>query len=222
MRLQLPGTLIEEAALRRAIFVVSQMGDLDKFELLAKQYLRRFRSSVYSGNFRQRFAAALARLEFARDHRRFERLVAILDELEPEGQRELYLLIARSAIDQGQTKAAILASEKAYKLSSADKVSAERSKLYKAAAVIVTPEGFEGGVGELRKIDKAILSPNDLTLLDSALSMASHIRSAPETTAALKPEPAPRPADPVPPNAPSQAISRAQEALEKVDRLFRR
>jgi chemotaxis protein MotC len=222
VRLQLPGTLIEEAALRRAIFVVSQIGDLDKFERLSKQYLRRFRSSVYSGNFRQRFAAALAQLEFARDHRRFQRLVAILDELEAEGQRELYLLIARMAIDRGQTEAAILSSEKAYRLSSDDKVSAERSKLYKAAAVIVTAEGFESGVGELRKIDRAILSPNDVALLDSALSMASHIRSAPEVTAALKPEAAAESAEPVPSDPPSQAISRAQEALEKVDRLFRR
>ena len=63
-RLLAPGTLVEEGALRRQIFVVAQGGDARRFEALSIQYLRRFRHSVYAGNFRQRFAAALTRLDF--------------------------------------------------------------------------------------------------------------------------------------------------------------
>jgi chemotaxis protein MotC len=223
VRLQLPGTLVEEAALRRAIFVASQIGNTQKFESLSKQYLRRFRYSVYAGNFRQRFAAALTRLDFVKDRQQFSRLVTILNELEPEGQRELYLLVAQTAIDQGQTNAAILASERAYNLSSADKVSAERSKLYKAAALIVTTEGFVAGLGELREINKGILPASDATLLDAALSMASHIRSAPGAAPASAHHaqsvfPASEAAQT---NPSSPAISRAQEALGRVDQLFR-
>ncbi|MBF9232610.1 chemotaxis protein MotC [Microvirga alba] len=224
VRLQLPGTLVEEAALRREIFVASQIGDSKKFDALSRQYLRRFRHSVYSGNFRQRFAAALTRLEFTRDHEQFARLVTILNELEPDGRRELYLMVARAAIDQGQTKAAILSSDKALELSVSDRVSATRARLYKAAAVIVTAKGFDTGVDELRKIDRTILPPNDLTLLDAAFSMANYIRSSPETA----PTPPPVAAPVASPDQTAQAmqslpaISRAQDALGRVDQLFRR
>lgn len=224
VRLQLPGTLVEEAALRREIFVVSQMKDANKFEALSRQYLHRFRRSVYGGNFRQRFAAALTRLEFAKDEVKFSRLVSMLNELEPEGQRELYLLVARAALDQGQTKAAILAADKAYDMATADKVSAERAKLYKAAASIVTVKGFETAFEELQRINKASLPSNDAALLDTALSTASQIRrgfeSAKEEAAKARPVASAK----EPPEAKYSlpSISRAQEAIGRVDALFRK
>lgn len=223
-RLQLPGTLVEEAALRREIFVVSQLGDAEKFDTLSRQYLRRFRQSIYSGNFRQRFSNALLHLEYTKDHTQFPRLVALLDELEPEGQRELYLLVARAAIDQGKTQVAILAANKAHELSGSDKISAERSKLYRAAAAIVTAQGFDAGITELKGIDRESLPDRDVNLLEAALSMAAQIRSIP----------APVPEDALvskhaytmdkmdEPRETLPSISRARKALEKVDQLFRR
>lgn len=224
VRLQLPGTLIEEAALRREIFVVSQMKDAAKFEALSRQYLHRFRHSVYGGNFRQRFAAALTRLEFAKDEEKFARLISMLSELEANGQRELYLLIARAAIDQGQTKAAILAAEKAHEMSATDKIGAARAKLYKAAASIVTVKGFESSFEELQKIDKASLPPNDAILLDTALSTATQIRKGFEPS---KPEAAnsksPLPSGDAPEIKYSlPSISRAQDAIRRVDTLFQK
>lgn len=223
VRLQLPGTLVEEAALRREIFVVSQMGNVGKFEALSRQYLRRFRSSVYAGNFRQRFAAALTHMDLAKDQQQFPRLVTILNELDADSQRDLYLLIARNAVDQGQTKAAILASDKAYKLSASDNASATRARLYKAAAVIVTAEGFDSGVTELMKVDRGVLPPADAALLDSALAVAGTIRKAADkvVTAAGDGGP-PVTIESRPIEAPLPAISRAQEALERVDKLFRK
>ena len=61
VRLLMPGTLVEEAALRREIFLVGQVDDFDKFESLAMQYFRRYRHSIYAGTFRQRFSLAVAR-----------------------------------------------------------------------------------------------------------------------------------------------------------------
>lgn len=220
-RLQLPGTLVEEAALRREIFVVSQIGDTRKFDSLSRQYLRRFRYSVYSGNFRQRFAVALTRLEFARDPNFFSRLVAMLGELEPAGRLELYLMVARAAINQGQTQAAILASNKAHELSAEDKVSSARARLYHAAAIIVTAQGFDEGVSELRKIDRSILPAPDIALLESALSMASYIRSGPQGTTAVAASEPQDAADAVV-QKPTPTISRAQEALGAIDQLVRK
>jgi len=224
VRLHVPGTLVEEAALRREIFVLSQMGDMAKFDALSRQYLRRFRRSVYAGNFRQRFASAIAELEFTKDARHFPRLVTILDELEPAGQRELYLLVARHALDRGQTEVAVKASEKALSLSSSDRAGTERAKLYLAAAVIVTAEGFESGLASLKKIDRTALSSSDAGLLDSALQLATHIRSAPEKVQEVSADREALPAKnaPVQTDEPLPSIARAQEALERVDQLFRR
>jgi chemotaxis protein MotC len=224
VRLHLPGTLLEEAALRREIFVVSQIGDVKKFEALSRQYLRRFRHSAYAGNFRQRFASALTHLEFTKDPQHFSRLVTILNELEAEGQQELYLMVARYAIDQGQTQIAIRASDKAFALSSSDEIGAERAKLYKAAAVIVTAEGFEGGLASLKKINKGILPSGDANLLDSALQLASHIRRTPDESKANQSmvESGPSPSEAMKVQTPLPTITRAQEVLERVDQLFRR
>lgn len=220
-RLQLPGTLVEEAALRREIFVVSQIGDTKKFDSLSRQYLRRFRYSVYSGNFRQRFAVALTRLEFARDPNFFSRLVTMLGELEPAGRLELYLMVARAAINQGQTHAAIMASDKARELSAEDNVSAARARLYHAAAIIVTAQGFDEGVSELRKIDRSILPAADITLLESALSMATYIRGNPQEAAAVAMSEPQSDVDAAV-HKPTPVISRAQEALGAVDQLVRK
>ena len=45
-RLLMPGTLVDEAALRRAVLVAAQAGDLDQFERLSGQYFSRFRHSA--------------------------------------------------------------------------------------------------------------------------------------------------------------------------------
>ena len=59
-RLLSPGTIVEEAALRRQIALLAAAGSADRYEALATQYLRRFPNSVYAGGFRQQFALAIA------------------------------------------------------------------------------------------------------------------------------------------------------------------
>ncbi|MBZ6078574.1 chemotaxis protein MotC [Microvirga puerhi] len=221
-RLQLPGTLVEEAALRREIFVVAQLKDTEKFDALSRQYLRRFRYSVYSGNFRQRFASALTRLDVTKDPDYFKRLVATLNELEPAGRLELYLMVARAAINQGQTQAAVLATDKANELAMGDASSSARSKLYRAAAIIVTSEGFDEGATELKKLDRSLLPASDLELLDSALAMATYIRRVPEGgVPSLPRDQAQIRADNVV-QKPTAIISRAQEVLGAIDQLVRK
>lgn len=217
-RLLAPGTLVEEGALRREIFVLAQANDLPKFEALAIQYLRRFRHSVYAGNFRQRFAGALTRLDFNGEAARFARLQAMLDEVEIEGRRELYLLVARAAVDQGKSATAVFAAERSVTLSEPGSTEAMRARLYRAAALVVVDGRFEESVETLRMTDRTLLEPADRDLLDAALSTAREIR------AAAIPVPAPVDAGPtgarVVPVAP--AIARAEGALGRIDEMMRR
>lgn len=178
-RLLMPGTLVEEAALRREIFVASQLGDLDRFEMLAERYMRRYRHSVYAGNFQQRFAAALTRLDFTKDRDRFGRLDGMLSGLDPATRRDLYLLVSRASVYEGRIEAAIHTARQALALSRPGEETAERARLYQAAAKIVTENGYDEARAELRRIDRTRLSAADLELLDIAQGLARHIRQWP-------------------------------------------
>ncbi|MBB4040760.1 chemotaxis protein MotC [Microvirga flocculans] len=232
VRLQAPGTLFEEAALRRQVFVASQTHHIAKFQLLATDYLRRYRHSIYAGNFRQRLASALTRIDFAKESSRFDGFVAMMNELEPEARRDLYLLAARASIEQGFTVSARLLADKAAELSETDKASATRAKLYRAASMIVSPQTIHDAVGTLQDIDRSVLAPSDLALLDSAIGMAGQIRTMPGQIPVQSAEAKPSVTKVSADNKPSsdaatqgleqlQALSRARDALKRVDQLIK-
>jgi chemotaxis protein MotC len=152
--------------------------------------------------------------------------------LEPDARRDLYLMAARSSIEQGLTISARMLAEKAQELSEHDKGSAARAKLYRAAATIVLPEKIVDSVAELRSIDRSLLGANDLALLDSALAMADQIRLEPgkqsPQVAEVKPTPhkgaSEEPAkalDTMQGSEQLQALSKAREALSRVDKLIK-
>lgn len=177
VRLLMPGTLIEEAALRREIFLVGQTDEFDKFEALATQYFRRFRHSIYAGNFRQRFALSVARFSFAQQAERFSRLAVVLDHLDRTSQRALYLLITRTALVRGKLDMAELAAERAVALTEDGSPERARANFYRAAARLVT-NGHDQALADLQQIDKARLPERDTELLSAALELGRNVRKA--------------------------------------------
>jgi chemotaxis protein MotC len=177
VRLLMPGTLVEEAALRREIFLVGQVDDFDKFEALALQYFRRYRNSIYAGNFRQRFALAVARFSFVQQPDRFPRLVAVIDNLDRASQRGLYLLIARTALLRGKVEMTDLAARRIVALTDEGSVDRTRAELYRAAGRVVTNANAEA-IRELQQIDETQLSERDADLLTAALAMGRNVRKA--------------------------------------------
>jgi chemotaxis protein MotC len=165
----------------------------------------------------------LARIDFGKDPERFGRIVTMLNELEPDVRRDLYLLVARSSIEQGFVGSAIMTAEKAMELSQNDRVSAARASLYIAAASVVDLAAFEKSVRTLKSIDRTILPATDVQLLDSAISLSRQIRLSPEKPsvtdgpkiAANESRKETQASDQLP------ALSRAQEALDRVDKLIR-
>jgi len=232
VRLQAPGTLLEEGALRRQVFVASQTGDMNKFLSLTSDYLRRYRHSVYAGNFRQRLASALTRIDFGENQALFDGLVEVLKDLELEARRDLYLLAARSSIDQGFTKSARMLADEAQHLSGGDVASLTRAKLYRAAAMVVSPGTIDAAVAELEGIDQSVLLGSDAALRDSALSVARHIRHMPGSAVAdtqsklpgtaAKPEAAPtQVADAEQAPEQPQTLLKARDMLSRIDNLIK-
>ena len=132
-RLLSPGTIVEEAALRRQIALLAAAGKADRYGLLATQYLRRFPSSVYAGGFRQQFAAAIAVHTNASEPGRLTRLESMLGGVEQADRREVYLTIAKEAIAKGKVEMAKFAAANAGRLTEESSAERERARLYEGA-----------------------------------------------------------------------------------------
>ena len=61
-RLLAPGTLVEEAALRRSIAVAAKLGDAKRFLRLSEQYVRAYLRSPYASQFADAFVAGVVTL----------------------------------------------------------------------------------------------------------------------------------------------------------------
>jgi chemotaxis protein MotC len=224
-RLLAPGTLIEEAALRREIVIASDTGNLEKFVFLSSQYLRRFQNSVYASNFRQLFANAVMQFGLASSAAQLPRLEKVLNELEAQDQLRLYLLVAQSAIVKGKGVSAKFAAERAAQIARASGVEEARANLYEAAAQVLG-SNYEAGVPKLEMIDTKQLPKPDADLKDAVLAVAKQVRKwpdevlpplgmQPELSAIDVDDPKVRPIN-------SPMMERARNALTDADVLLKR
>lgn len=186
-RLLMPGTLVEEAALRREVFLIAQTGNLDRFEFLSRQYLRRFGTSIYAEDFRQRFATAIARLGIADGDDRFPRLEAILKSSDPENQRALFLQLAQAAVVHGKLGTARSAAADAAKLAPLGGGDAMRASLYDAAASITVGKDIDEVQKRLISLNYRQLGRRDADLLDAAIAVAAAVGERPAAPTPLEP-----------------------------------
>lgn len=173
------GTLVEEAALRRSLVVAGGIGDIDRFEQLSSAYIRRFRNSVYAGNFREKFMHAVARMNFTADDVRFSQLVGLLDQFDAASRLDLYLFIARRALIRGNVPAVKLASSKALELSGRLPQAHARATFYMTASDITSDnvDTAEAAFALLLDLDPALFSNEDEALLETVLDTARQIRT---------------------------------------------
>lgn len=173
-RLLAPGTLIEEAALRRQVGVVAATGEFDRFEMLATNYMHRFPRSVYAGAFRRQFAADIASRNDAEQAGRLQSLAAVLEALGPDERRDAYLSIAREALARGKVELARFAAGGAAGLAQTEAADGRRAKLYEAAALVATAD-FETAMSTLQALDEARLADEDLALLEAARAVGAEV-----------------------------------------------
>lgn len=178
-RLLAPGTLVEEASLRRQISIIGPMEDRERYEALATLYLRRFPNSLYSGNFRQQFAAAIAGNVHASEPDRLARLETIFAGVSAADRRDLYLTISKEALLKGKSGIAAFAAAGAEKLATAGSAEEARARVYQGAALVAT-EGADEGVALLGSVDRGKLSQADAALVDAGLAVGDAVQRPPE------------------------------------------
>ena len=221
-RLLGPGTLVEEAALRRSLPAAAALGDASRFMRLSEQYVRAYLTSPYASQFADAFVAGVVALHATINRQAVVELAGLM---EPEQEKVIYLRIARSAAIDGLTELAAFAATRAEEIADDP-----RAELYVSLSSVTSDE-VDDVLERLSNIDRQRLSQNDLRLLDAASAIVAGLTVAPaEATpasreirrvgpdAAAPQGPAPTPSagsDPEPVASPPPARNRGP--IRKVD-----
>lgn len=169
-RLLAPGTLVEEAALRRSIAVATTLADVKRFLRLSEQYVRSYLYSPYASQFADAFVAGVVTLHATIDRQAIVDIAALM---EPEQEKVIYLRIARRAAIDGLIDFA------AFAATHAEGVEADpRAELYSGLSSVTSATVGEV-VARLSKIDRSRLSESDRGLLDAASAITRELTVAP-------------------------------------------
>lgn len=181
-RLAAPGTLVEEAALRRTIALASGAGDAEKFMSASEQYARRFLRSPYASQFAESFVSGMITLDRGKlDLRRIEQTV---DWMTREQAHTVYLRLARKAAIDGDAELLAFATRH----STGDEETAPeevdpRTELYSSISS-VTSDTVENVLSRLDGLDATQLSSRDRALLTAARTVAAEVVAPVKTDAA--------------------------------------
>jgi len=189
-RLLSPGTLVEEAALRRSIGLAVDTGDAARFALASAQYAARFLHSPYASQFADSFVSGVVALNMSIDLDKVADITAMMD---AEREKVIYLRIARRAAIDGLTDLSAFASAKVERHDGgADAERDPRALLYTSLSTM-TSATVDDLATTLRKIDRSRLSQSDRSLLDAAQAVTRGMTAPPAVAAP------PAPAMPAPP-----------------------
>jgi chemotaxis protein MotC len=167
-RLLLPGTIIEEAALRRSIALSAELGHIEEGLVRAERYTRRFLHSPYASQFADMFVElVIAHPEQVES----ERIQYILDSMDVARRRSIFLRIARMAAIAGETELAVETAEAARQISEDNDKVAALAQLYSGVADV--SEAIE-------VIESELLSPRDRALRQAARAVVEAVTQPPD------------------------------------------
>ncbi|MDP9808191.1 chemotaxis protein MotC [Rhizobium tibeticum] len=176
-RLNAPGTIVEEAALRRSVSICVEAGMVDKGLDYSQRYVRRFLHSPYASQFADLFVKLLVN----HDHEvKPDDVVGILSFMDEARQREVYLRIARAAAIAGKGDLARMAAARAQTLASdSDNAFGALADFYGGMAAIPTDK-IDTAARNIASIADQELSPRDQALRAAAKAIAEQVLRPPD------------------------------------------
>lgn len=113
----------------------------------------------------------------------FGHLEAILAPMRAEGRREIYLDLARAAVETGRSEVAATAARRSREIAPTDSLDARRADLYAAAADVVDPVRNDAAIAALDTMDVAPLPEGDRMLRTAALRLGKAVADLPPPVA---------------------------------------
>ena len=181
-----PGTLIDEASLRRSLRITGNSKDLQKFRRNASSYFRHFGNSLYFGAFFKNFAYGLVRMPQENQAEVLTYLQEFLKKLDENQQLKILVYTARNATILGRVGIANWASNQALERLGKNRNLRTQMELYLVASGIVQPDLYEASLVQFKKIDRSILNESDKKLFDAVASLARRLQSDALDMAGLK------------------------------------
>lgn len=175
-RLLAPGTLVEEAALRRSIAIAAGIGDTERFARASSQYVRRFLHSPYASQFAEAFVSGVVALHDKVD---LQAIAEIVSKMDSERAHAIYLRLARQSAIDGYKPLLAFASAKAHETQEPGTNGEDPRALLYATVASVTSENVAEVKKKLARIDRSRLSANDRELLDAARRVAEQVLAHP-------------------------------------------
>lgn len=177
VRVLAPGTLLEEATLRRLLALHIVNRDAVSFIRIAKQYARRFIRSPYRQQYLAVLKTGIMSLRRRMDNEQVEELAKAM---EPRFAASFYMHIIRGAVVSGHLKLATFALERLVDLASTNKaVVLDDSQMRLLTVLTNITQGNPRETQErLAAIDPKMLQPADRRLLAAAKRIAATL-SAP-------------------------------------------
>lgn len=210
-RLLAPGTLVEEAALRRSLPLAVAADDAGRFLQASSQYARRFLRSPYAAQFAEDFVDGVVQLVSSITHDEIE---AIVEWMSREQARAVYLRLARLAAIEGHGELLDFAATRASSID-ADEPDL-RSELY-ANISDVTSQNVSEVMARLEELDEDSLTRRDRRLLHAARAVAAEVIAPTHGTL-------PGDSDAAAPgnDATAAFVSSARSKLDEIDALLER
>ncbi len=168
-----PGSLVEEAAIRRILPHLARHGDSQKFTYWAQRYLRRFPNSLYYSDFEQSFMLAISTLSKKKlvvDENELAKIFQIAGKKRTLPLARQILMTAIQTADTAACKHTSEAIELTYKID--DLGFEDLSALVRICQVV---ENIEAGPSALKQIDSSKLDTTVKRQLDQAITMAAAI-----------------------------------------------
>ncbi len=175
-RLLGPGTLVEEAALRRIVDICGTTGDAERFVAASSQYVRNYLRSPYASQFADSFVSGIVALNASLGLERIEKIVAMMH---AEQQQVIYLRVARRAAIDGLTELSAFASEKAERKTVGREQEEDPRALLYSSLASVTSGSIEEVQAKIARIDRTTLSDSDRRLLDAVRAVAAEVTAEP-------------------------------------------
>ncbi|MDQ6433723.1 chemotaxis protein MotC [Mesorhizobium sp. LHD-90] len=209
-RLLSPGTLVEEAALRRSISLAASVEDPERFLRAIDQYARGYIRSPYASQFADALVAGVIKLNDRLDLSSVDAVTLLMN---PEQRKVIYLRIARRAVIEGHVALSKYAASKAESVIVPESHETDPRLLLYTSLTGVAEEPTEAIRQRISRIDRGKLSDGDRELLDAVLAVSEGIVRTPAALAPPSPPAADAkgPAATAPGEGASQSIERGPE-----------
>lgn len=216
----LPGTLVEEAALRQTATLAARTSDPAEFTSAVTTYFFRFPNSANLADFEAKVAFQIVCFDGSDGVRILGEILSAL----PEGWGQcltcFLTAIAERAVLMGKVELASTAAAAALPLVSNGSRERQRLSLYSGAAAIVT-DRYQDGVTLLHSVQEAKLGDDDRKLLAASLAVAGKLRKTPVRFTQLERNASPGPVKGNRVFPPSVQEEAARRALADADAILK-